>query len=190
MQQQIASPRKGQPNIRFARYDRRLVRIHHAGAPNAMPRDYVIRFGCSSPRTVVSSYRWKRLASPTSATASSSSAFTCNLELVNTGGTCQKIRVPRKALSNVVRRLHEAMRWQPLQESGAARLVRGSAVVRGWSNYYNVAFNFSKAANWLDTKHSGSPPKLCATSSTSAQPNAFASIAVARIKSASTTSMC
>ena len=57
-----------------------------------------------------------------------------------------------KALSNVVRRLHEAMRWRPLQESGAARLVRGSAVVRGWSNYYKIAFNFSKSANWLDHK--------------------------------------
>ena len=42
------------------------------------------------------------------------------------------------------------MRWRPLQESGAARLVRASAVVRGWSNYYKIACNFSKSANWLD----------------------------------------
>ena len=42
------------------------------------------------------------------------------------------------------------MRWRPLQESGAARLVRGSAVVVGWSNYYKIANNFSKTANRLD----------------------------------------
>ena len=31
------------------------------------------------------------------------------------------------------------MRWQPTQQSGAARLVRGSAVVVGWSNYYKIS---------------------------------------------------
>ena len=61
-----------------------------------------------------------------------------------------KIKVPRKALSQVVRRLNEAMRWRPLQESGTARIVRGSAVVLGWSNYYKIAHDFSRAANWVD----------------------------------------
>ena len=42
------------------------------------------------------------------------------------------------------------MRWRPLQDSGAARLVRGSAIVRGWSNYYRIAHDFSKSANRLD----------------------------------------
>ncbi len=42
------------------------------------------------------------------------------------------------------------MRWQPTQQSGAARLVRGSAVVVGWSNYYKIAHDFSRVANQLD----------------------------------------
>jgi hypothetical protein len=42
------------------------------------------------------------------------------------------------------------MRWQPTQQSGAARLVRGSAVLIGWANYYRIAHNFSRAANTVD----------------------------------------
>jgi group II intron reverse transcriptase/maturase len=61
-----------------------------------------------------------------------------------------KVRVPRKALTNAVQRLNEAMRWQPTQESGAARLVRGSAVVTGWANYYKIAHDFNRIANQLD----------------------------------------
>ncbi len=61
-----------------------------------------------------------------------------------------KIRVPRNAITQGVQRLNEAMRWQPTQQSGAARLVRGSAVVTGWANYYRIAHDFSRAANTLD----------------------------------------
>lgn len=61
-----------------------------------------------------------------------------------------KIRVPRNAITQGVQRLNEAMRWQPTQQSGAARLVRGSAVVIGWANYYRIAHDFSRAANTLD----------------------------------------
>ena len=61
-----------------------------------------------------------------------------------------KVRIPRKALTNAVQRLSEAMRWQPTQESGAARLVRGSAVVTGWANYYKIAHDFNRIANQLD----------------------------------------
>lgn len=66
------------------------------------------------------------------------------------GKTVPKVRVPRSALTNGIRRLNEAMRWQPTQQSGAARLVRGSAVVTGWANYYRIAHDFSRAANTLD----------------------------------------
>ena len=76
--------------------------------------------------------------------------FHLELGVGQRGKTVPKIKVPRKALSTAVRRLNEAMRWRPLQESGAARLVRGSAVVLGWSNYYKIANDFSKSANWLD----------------------------------------
>ncbi len=33
-----------------------------------------------------------------------------------------------------------------------ARVVRGSAVIRGWSNYFSIAHNYSKVANSLDHK--------------------------------------
>jgi RNA-directed DNA polymerase len=76
--------------------------------------------------------------------------FHLELGIGQNGRYVPKIKVPRKASSSAVRRLNEAMRWRPLQESGAARLVRGSAIVRGWSNYYKIAHNFSKLANRLD----------------------------------------
>jgi RNA-directed DNA polymerase len=68
----------------------------------------------------------------------------------NRGRYVPKIRVPRNAITRGVQRLNEAMRWQPTQQSGAARLVRGSAVVTGWANYYRIAHDFSRAANTLD----------------------------------------
>jgi 5-methylcytosine-specific restriction endonuclease McrA len=37
-----------------------------------------------------------------------------------------------------------------MQESIAARLVQGSTVIRGWSNYFKIANNFSQVANRLD----------------------------------------
>jgi 5-methylcytosine-specific restriction endonuclease McrA len=70
---------------------------------------------------------------------------------VGKGGTLvPKIKVPRKATIRIVQRLKEVMRYRPLQESGAVRIVRGSAVIRGWSNYFRIAHNFSQAANTLD----------------------------------------
>ena len=61
-----------------------------------------------------------------------------------------KIKVPRKAVTNAVQRLNQAMRQRPHQESGASRIFRGSAVVQGWANYYKIAHNFSKMAQLLD----------------------------------------
>ena len=78
--------------------------------------------------------------------------FHLKLGIGQSGRYVPKITVPRKALTNVIRRLNEAMRWRPLQESGAARLVRASATIRGWSNYFKIAFDYSKKANWLDYK--------------------------------------
>ncbi|MDP7015075.1 MAG: HNH endonuclease signature motif containing protein [Pirellulaceae bacterium] len=42
------------------------------------------------------------------------------------------------------------MRWQPTQESGVARIVRGSAVITGWANYYRIAHDFNRIANQAD----------------------------------------
>ncbi len=66
------------------------------------------------------------------------------------GQPVPKIRVPRNAITQAVRRLNETMRWQPTQLSGAARLTRGSAFVTGWANYYRIAHDFSRAANRVD----------------------------------------
>jgi RNA-directed DNA polymerase len=76
--------------------------------------------------------------------------FHLELGIGQSGRFVPKIKVPRKAVVNVVQRLNEAMRWRPLQESAACRIVRGSAVVRGWSNYYKIAHNFSRVASLVD----------------------------------------
>ncbi len=68
------------------------------------------------------------------------------------GELTAKVRVGRKALSNIQRRLDEALRYCPMQEGVSVRLVRTSAVIRGWSNYFKIAHNFSKVANGLDQK--------------------------------------
>ncbi len=76
--------------------------------------------------------------------------FHLELGIGKNGKYVPKIKVPRKAVTNAVQGLRKAMRNRPHQESGACRIVRGSAVVRGWSNYYKIGHNFSKVANLLD----------------------------------------
>jgi group II intron reverse transcriptase/maturase len=76
--------------------------------------------------------------------------FHLRLGIGQRGDHVPKVRIPRKALTNAVRSLNDAMRWQPTQQSGAARLVRGSAVVLGWANYYRIAHDFNRIANQLD----------------------------------------
>lgn len=66
------------------------------------------------------------------------------------GKLVPKIKVSTKALKNIRLRLDEAMRYRPQQESVVARLQRGSSVVRGWSNYYRIAHNFTNLAGSLD----------------------------------------
>ena len=76
--------------------------------------------------------------------------FRLTLGVGQRGKFVPKINVPRKAITRAIRRLNEAMRYRPFQESGAARIVRGSAVVRGWSNYFCIAHDFKRAASRLD----------------------------------------
>lgn len=78
--------------------------------------------------------------------------FHISVGVGKTGELVPKVRVGRKAITNIQRRLDEAMRYRPTQESIAVRLVRGSTVVRGWSNYFKIAHNFSHVANGLDHK--------------------------------------
>jgi hypothetical protein len=76
--------------------------------------------------------------------------FRLVLDTGQSGKFVQKIHVPRRAITRVLRRLNEVLRYRPLQESGAARIVRGSSVIRGWSNYFRIAHDYSRAANTLD----------------------------------------
>jgi RNA-directed DNA polymerase len=78
--------------------------------------------------------------------------FRLVLGVGQSGKFVPKIQVPRKAITRVVRRLNEAMRHRPHQESGTTRVVRGNAVLRGWSNYYRIAHDFSRAASTLDNQ--------------------------------------
>lgn len=66
------------------------------------------------------------------------------------GRIVPKIRVGSKAVKNLRARLDEAIRLRPQQESVAMRIQRGSAVVRGWSEYYRIAHNFTHIAGTLD----------------------------------------
>jgi RNA-directed DNA polymerase len=67
------------------------------------------------------------------------------------GGTLvPKIRIGFEALQNLRVRLNDALRRRPQQESVALRLQRASAVVRGWSEYFRIAHNFTALAGTLD----------------------------------------
>ena len=76
--------------------------------------------------------------------------FHLELGIGRDGKYVPKIKVPRKAVTDAVQGLNAAIRHRPQQESAACRIVRGSAVVRGWSNYYKIGHNFSKVAGLLD----------------------------------------
>jgi len=76
--------------------------------------------------------------------------FHLELGIGRDGKHVPKIKVPRKAVTEAVKSLNAAIRHRPHQESAASRIVRGSAVVWGWSNYYKIGHNFSKVAGLLD----------------------------------------
>lgn len=66
------------------------------------------------------------------------------------GSYVPKIKITSSAVAKARVRLDEAMRYRPHQESVACRILRGSAVARGWANYFCIAHNFSKVAGLLD----------------------------------------
>ena len=61
-----------------------------------------------------------------------------------------KVKIGQKAKLDIQRRLCEAIRYRPAQESIASRMVRASAIIRGWSNYFRIAHNYSAVASTLD----------------------------------------
>jgi len=76
--------------------------------------------------------------------------FRLELSTGRSGRSVPKIKIGSKAKQNLRQRLEDAMRRRPMQESVALRLHRGSAVVRGWSEYYRIAHNFPAIAGTLD----------------------------------------
>ena len=77
--------------------------------------------------------------------------FHLSYDIGQGGEPVPKIKIGQKALRNVKERLEEAMRRRPQQESVALRVQRGSAVVRGWSEYFRLAHNFAYLAGKMDT---------------------------------------
>ena len=71
------------------------------------------------------------------------------------GKEVPKIKVGRKAITNTQRRLCEAIRYRPMQESISVRLERASAVIRGWSNYFKTTTSRKLLMGWT-TRLSGS----------------------------------
>jgi len=66
------------------------------------------------------------------------------------GKPVPKVKIGQKAITNIRHRLAEAIRLRPSQESIVVRLQRSSAIIRGWSNYFKIAHNFSRVAGRLD----------------------------------------
>jgi len=66
------------------------------------------------------------------------------------GKMVPKIKIGQDAKRQLKQRLEEAMRRRPHQESIALRINRGSAVVRGWSEYYRIAHDFTGKAGTFD----------------------------------------
>jgi RNA-directed DNA polymerase len=145
--QRIAS--HGQPNIRFARYaDDWCVLLTRCPRRTAERlRDEIrafLRETCglelSAEKTRITHVR----------DGYDFLGFNISLGVGKSGKPVPKVKVGRKAIVNVQQRLGEAMRYRPTQESISVRLVRGSAVIRGWSNYFKIAHNFSRVAHGLD----------------------------------------
>lgn len=78
--------------------------------------------------------------------------FNISVGVGKSGELVPKIKVGRKAITNIQTRLDEALRYRPMQESISVRLARASAVIRGWSNYFKAAHNFGQVAHGLDHK--------------------------------------
>lgn len=66
------------------------------------------------------------------------------------GKIVPKIKIGQKALTNIRHRLNEVARYRPSQDDIAVRVDRASAVIRGWSNYFKIAHNFSAKSGGLN----------------------------------------
>ena len=148
-QDRIRRSRHGEPNVRFCRYaDDWCVFLTRSSRERAERlRDEIrhfLRETCglelSAEKTRITHVR----------DGYDFLGFHLSVGIGKSGELVPKVRVGRKAITNVQRRLEEALRHRPAQESISVRLVRASAVIRGWSNYFKIAHNFSQVANGLD----------------------------------------
>jgi len=143
--------RHNRPNIRFARYADdwcvALMRCNrrHAERLRDEIRDF-LRETCglelSAEKTRITHVR----------DGYDFLGFNISTGVGKSGTVVPKVRVGRKAITNIQRRLGDSLRYRPTQESISVRLVRTSAVIRGWSNYFKAAHNFATVANGLDHK--------------------------------------
>lgn len=141
----------GLPNIRFVRYaDDWCVfmtrcRRQHAERLREEIRDF-LRENCglelSAEKTRITHVR----------DGYDFLGFNISTGIGASGKLVPKVRIGRKAITNIQTRLDEALRFRPMQESLSVRLGRASAVIRGWANYFKIAHNFSKVAHGLDHK--------------------------------------
>jgi group II intron reverse transcriptase/maturase len=76
--------------------------------------------------------------------------FHISIDVGKSGKCVPKVRVGRKALTNIRLRLGEALRYRPSQESLSVRIGRSAAVIRGWANYFKRAHDFLRVAHRLD----------------------------------------
>ena len=140
---------RGEPNIRFVRYaDDWCVFLtrankHYAASLREQIREF-LKCQCglrlSHEKTRVTHVR----------DGFNFLGFRLEQGIGQKGKRVPKIKVGQKALTNIRLRLNEATRYRPAQESVAARIQRASAVIRGWSNYFKIAHNFSAQSGTLD----------------------------------------
>jgi group II intron reverse transcriptase/maturase len=76
--------------------------------------------------------------------------FNISVGVGRTGQFVPKVKVGRKAVTNILVSLEDAIRYRTRQESVSVRIGRASTVIRGWSNYFKIAHNYSKVAHGLD----------------------------------------
>lgn len=138
-----------QPNIRFVRYaDDWCVFVTRASKRYVgVLRDQIGKFletqcglSLSTEKTRITHVR----------DGFSFLGFDLKLTVGRNGNEVPKILIGSKAKRQVQQRLNEAMRYRPHQESLALRIQRGSAVVRGWANYYCIAYNYPALTSTLD----------------------------------------
>jgi len=67
------------------------------------------------------------------------------------GKLVPKIKIGQDAIKDIRLRLNEAARFRPAQESIDTRVHNVSAIIRGWSNYFRLAHNFSNIAGKLNS---------------------------------------